>query len=246
MTAPVLNTRPSSAQGAALIAAMLLLALVGALGAAVALASNSESAIAGDFVRAEEARYAAEAGLERAIGELPSVGDWTLAIGGVRVSTFTDGPPSGVRALADGTTIDLAHIVNLANCGKTASCSSSDLTGNATGQRPWGANNPVWRPFAYGPLTALAVDGSIHSSCYVVVLVADDPAETDGNPLVDGVTPCAIGQTPPACNPGSGAIALRAEAFGPRAAHRVVETILERAPGPWPVRTRSQLTLGVR
>lgn len=241
-----MSGRTADAHGAALIAAMLLLTLVAALGAAVTLASITESAVAGDFVRVEEARYAAEAGLERALSDLPSIGDWTLALGGAATSTFTDGPPSGLRTLADGTTVDLARVVNLANCGKATSCSSSDLTSNATGQRPWGANNPVWRAFAYGPLSSLAGDGAIRSSCYLVVLVADDPSETDGSPLVDGVTPCAIAQTPPACNPGSGAVALRAEAFGPRGAHRVVEAILERSAGPRPIRTRSQLTIGVR
>ena len=236
----------ADARGMALVAALFVLTLVAALGAIVALASATESAIAGDFARVEEARYAAEAGLERAIGDLPAIGDWTPVLAGAVTSTFTDGPPSGARTLVDGTLIDPTRVANAANCGKAA-CSASDLTGNATGQRPWGANNPVWRPFAYGPLAALVADGSIRSSFYVVVLVADDPAETDANPFVDGAAPCAAGQTPPVCNSGSGALALRAEAFGPRGAHRVVEAVLERALGAaWPIKTRSQVNGGVR
>src|SRR4029077_16732021 len=54
---------------------------------------------------------------------------------------------------------------------------------------------------------------------YAVVMVADDPSENDGNPLQDGVS-----QT----NPGMGVIAMRAEAFGPRGAHKIVELTVAR------------------
>ena len=33
---------------------------------------------------------------------------------------------------------------------------------------------------------------------------------------------------PPTCNPGTGVIAMRAEAFGPRGAHKVIELTLAR------------------
>ena len=71
--------------------------------------------------------------------------------------------------------------------------------------RPWGANNPQWRLFAFGRLTPGA---------YVIAWVADDPAENDGDATRDGT-----GDD----NPGSGILALRAEAFGLEGAHKVLE-----------------------
>ena len=232
-------------RGAALIVTLLVLTLVAALGASIALATASESIVAGDFVRTVEARYAAEAALERAMADLRPMADWTALVDGLAQSTFIDGP-SGSRRLADGSALDLASVVNLANCGKATVCSSTELAENSTGQRPWGANNPTWRLFAYGPATALLPAGSIRSSCYLVVLVGDDPAETDADPSVDGDTPCSSAHTPPSCNPGSGAVAVRAEAFGPRGAHQVVEAIVEQGAPGGHIRTRAQLMSGVR
>ena len=76
-------------------------------------------------------------------------------------SVFVDGAPSGSRQLRDGRSIDLA-----------------DATSQANGEpRPWGANNPRWQLFAYGPL----------GGAYVIVWAGDDPAETDGDPGRDDV-----------------------------------------------------------
>lgn len=56
-----------------------------------------------------------------------------------------------------------------------------------------------WTLYAYGPLASLLPGGAIDSPCYVMLLVADDAAE------------------------GAGLIMLRAEAFGPRGAHQVIQ-----------------------
>ena len=63
---------------------------------------------------------------------------------------------------------------------------------------------------------------------YVVAWAADDPAETDGDPSTDGGG---------AANPGAGILALRAEAFGPGGAHKVLEATVRRdvEPGGGPV-----------
>jgi len=78
---------------------------------------------------------------------------------------------------------------------------------------------PVWQLFAYGPVSDLLPNGTVSSPIYVVVMIGDDPSETDGQPLVDGNT---------ASNPGSGVLALRAEAFGPHGTHRIVEATIAR------------------
>src|SRR5439155_25453004 len=75
-----------------------------------------------------------------------------------------------------------------------------------------------------GPVSDMLPTGTVNSPFYVIVLVADDPSENDGNPTQDGVVPCPC----PPGNPGSGVLALRAEAFGPRGAHKVIEFTVAR------------------
>ena len=117
-------------------------------------------------------------------------------------------------------TLDLTQVLTLANCGKVTACSPTDVVGNATGNRPWAADNPVWRLFAYGPLSA--VMPTVNSPFYVLVLVADDASERDGDPTRDG-----SGEG----NPGAGVVSLRAEAFGPRGTHKIVELTVARRQG---------------
>jgi hypothetical protein len=76
----------------------------------------------------------------------------------------------------------------------------------------WGANNPVWRPYACGHLTGLVPTQTVDSSLYVGVWVADDPSEQDGNPYADS----------------NGVVTLHAEAFGPMGSHKVVEVTVAR------------------
>ena len=88
------------------------------------------------------------------------------------------------------------------------------------------ANNPRWKLYAYGKLADIAAAGSIESPYYVVALVADDPSENDGDPAHDGSG--AVGVP----NPGAGVLVVRAEAFGPRGAHRIVDATVARIEAP--------------
>jgi hypothetical protein len=58
-------------------------------------------------------------------------------------------------------------------------------------------------------------------------MVADDSSECDDNPQVDGgaVVSCPAGTK---VNPGAGVLEVRAEAYGPFGAHRVVEVTMAR------------------
>jgi hypothetical protein len=220
-----------SERGVALIIAMMTMLLMSALGLALVMTATTETAIAGNFRNSSEALYAADAALERAIGDVLTVSDWNRLLDGSNQSSFVDGGPGGTRTLPDGSTIDLAQAINLANCQRITSCSDADMN-ETKRERPWGANNPRWRLYAYANLNDVLPDASsIDSPYYVVVMVADDSSESDANPLLDGAMPCGAGERPgppPACNPGTGVIAMRAEAFGPRGAHKVLEVTLAR------------------
>jgi hypothetical protein len=199
-----------------LIVALLSMLLLSALGSALVLTTTSETLIASNFRVSLEGKYAADAALQRAADDLAAIADWNSVLAGRTQSTFVDGSPSGVRTLADGFVLDLDRARNLLNCRKPTSCSVSELN-DVTSGRPWGTNNPNWRLFAYGRLSTLLP--GIRSPQYVVVLVGDDPAENDDDPLRDGVDET---------NPGAGAVQLRAEAFGPRGAHQVIGATLAR------------------
>ena len=204
--------------GVAMVVAMMALLLMTALGAALILTTSSESMISSNYRSSVEGLYAADAIVERAMDDLLTVGNWNMLLNGSVRSAFVDGAAAGPRTMSDGSTIDLTEVVNFANCGKRSACKASDLTGNATGDRPWAANNPVWQLYAYGLLADMSPK-TIDSPFYVILMVADDPSENDGLPLQDGLVDE---------NPGAGVLALRAEAFGPRGAHKAIEVTVSR------------------
>jgi hypothetical protein len=220
-----LSVLEAGERGVALVIAIMAMTLMLTLGGALVLLSSSETAIAANFRAAHEATYAADLAIERSLADLRGETDWTpVLVGGVR-SGFADGPASGPRTLVDGSTIDLDQITNLANCQKPTICSAADLTAT-TAERPWGANNPRWTPYAYGAVADILGASTVRSAFYVVAFVGDDPSENDGDPTRDGFSVAGIP------NPGKGIVVIRAEAFGPRNAHKVVEATLARLAVP--------------
>jgi hypothetical protein len=205
------------ADGVVLVAVLLVTLLMSALGAALVLVSSSEAAIAANFRNSQEARYAAAAAAERAVVDLMATADWNQLLAGAVRSPFVDGPPFGRRSLSDGATIDLEAVVNLANCQKTTACSDAEMDAQ-TSDRPWGANNPRWRLLSYGWLRDVLTAGVIDSAYYTIVLVGDDPSESDADPSRDGVPP----------KPGAGIVELRAQGFGPRGARRTINVTVAR------------------
>jgi PilX N-terminal len=169
-------------RGVALVLALMAVLLLSALGLALAATASTELLIASNYRNGQQALYAADAAAERALAELPAV-SWNTPFDGSTTSSFTDGPAAGIRTLADGSALDLAQVVAAA-CG--------------------GGSDPAWHLYAWGPVTRLLPAGQIDSAFYLVVLVADDPFESD-------------------------VLSLRAEAFGPRGAHKVVELTAVRA-----------------
>jgi hypothetical protein len=210
-------------EGAAVIIALMASALLLVMSAAVVLTTAVESGITAGFRSSSETFYAADAVLELAVGELRAIVDWNRVLDGSTRSAFVDGGPGGPRTLADGSSIDLGQIVSLGNCQKVAPCTENEMNA-VTAERPWGVNNPRWQLYAYGRLSTLtdATQAALPAT-YVVVLVADDPAENDGDPMRDGGS--VAGQP----NPGLGVLTLRSEAFGPRGAFNGFEMTISRA-----------------
>ena len=204
--------------GIVLVITLLIILMMSALGAGFVLITSSESTIAANFRVHQESQYAAHAIAERALADLALVADWNAALSGAVQSPFIDGLPSGARTLADGSTVNLTQLVNLANCGKTTACSDAEMDA-VTADRPHGVNNPRWRAFAYGPIADLAGPASADSLFYGVILVGDDPSEIDGDPLRDGT----------GASLGAGVLVVRAQSFGPRGVRMQLDLTVARA-----------------
>lgn len=204
-------------RGIALILVLLAMLLATALALGLALTASSELLVASAYRDAQSTLYAAEAAIERILPELANEPDWTAVVSGRVRSTLVDGPPGGVRN-AVGIQIDLDELLAQVRCGRPR-CVPDDLTA-VTDRRPWGPNNPMWHLYGYGPLATLASPEVADPPGYIVVLVADDPAETDGHPEEDGG-----GEN----NPGAGRLLVRAAAYGRAAARRSVQVTVARA-----------------
>ena len=205
-------------RGAALVVSLMATMLLSALGLALILTTTTETKITGNYTYAQEAMYAADAAIERTVQDVLTVPDWNNMLSGAQRSAFVDGSPSGSRTLPNGTVIDLGEATNMINCAKLTSCSATEMNAS-TEDRPWGANNPRYQLFAYGPSNNFIETGTTNSPFYVIVWVADDPSENDDDPTKDGNADT---------NKGTGVITLRAEAWGGRGAHKVIEVTLMR------------------
>jgi hypothetical protein len=151
------------------VAVLLSSLLVSAVGAALTVTANTETAIASSFRIERELAYAAEAGVERAMQDVRLVTQWDDLLTGARTTTFLD--RTMTPALPTGGTLDLRAL-------------SARLQA-ATNARFGGPDSPQWRLVASGRLADIAGNSSIESPAYLVVWVADDVSETDGNPAAD-------------------------------------------------------------
>ena len=125
-----------------------------------------------NYRNSHEALYAADAAVERVVQDLLMVPRWNDILDGTAQSGFSDGADDDTKALPGGGTISSTR--------PRRSCRPTRMP-----WPHWGANNPQWRLFAWGPLRDIAPDLEIDSPMYVAVWIADDPAETDGDPTAD-------------------------------------------------------------
>jgi hypothetical protein len=200
-----------SERGVALILVLLVMMTLSALAMSLAVMVSTESRVSATYRDGLETLYGAEAALERVLPDLAAAPGFDGILTGLSVSSFIDGP-AGLRRLPDGTFTDLRALTSMLNCGRVM-CSDGDLD-EAREERPWGQNNPRWQLYGHG---SVASPGD--ARIYAVVWVADDPSETDMDPLVDGRSED---------NPGRDRLSVTAHAYGPSGARRIVEATIAR------------------
>lgn len=192
-------------RGAALLIVITLVLMLAAVGAAVSIASRTETLLAASFKQGREALYAAEGIVALSVRDLAGMADWSAALSGRAASSFTDGSALGARTLPGGDTVTLC-------------CSRRSLTDEvqqrAHDGRSWGDNTPRWQIFAWGPASGWLATGRIDSAIYVVAWVADDPGDGDGDPAVDA----------------NGILALYGQALAPGGGRRVIDVLIGREP----------------
>jgi hypothetical protein len=190
-----------SDEGSALVAVVGIMGLLAVAAGALLLLTSTEIASSGHHRDAQEMAFAAEAGLAVGIRELQEAPDWSDVLAGVRQAAFRDATVT--PTLVDGTSVDLADLT-------AALQAESDALSN------FGADNPRWRLFAYGPARNLA-PAAASSTAYLVIWIADDAADADGNPEADT----------------NAVLQVRADSVGPRFARRGVAAAVRRTdPAP--------------
>lgn len=217
-------------RGIALILVVLFTSFLSAIGLGLALVVFMDRFATANLRGSVAMLYAADAGLELAAHDLARAVDWDLVLGGAEPSTFTDGAATGTREIPGGGSIDLTAATRLLNCGKSTPCTPPQMDAN-TRERPWGANNPRWTLYAYGPFTGFSAFER-PAPCYLAVWIADDSREQDGDPLSDAADENVLGH---------GILRVRAEAYGPAGARRAIEAELVRfcLPDPNPNHCRA-------
>jgi hypothetical protein len=191
-------------RGSATIIALLIMILLAAVGAALVVVTTTETLLSAGYRSAQEASHGAEAAAERALHDLAITPDWSTVLAsppGNVVSTFND------RATAprgpDGRALDLAALT-------AERQRESDVR---SGPSAFGADSPQWRLYAHAPIEHLLPSGRFVLPVYLVVWVADDVADGDGDPATDA----------------NGRVVVHAEAFGTGAARRSVQASIGRS-----------------
>lgn len=206
-----------SERGTILIATLIVIVLLGTLGAALALVVSTESRTAANYQAAQQALYATDAGIARALGDLRLLPTWRDVpgpAGGSSSADFNDGQM--ICRAPDGRSLDLGQLTT-----------KQQAESNAT--YPTTINRPEWRLFGHASLARMT-GTAIPNAPYVVVWVADDPDDLDGDPGSDS----------------NDVVMVHAEAFGIRGSRRAIEVTIQREEGAaagLPGATRSDVRL---
>jgi hypothetical protein len=191
-------------RGAAVVMALLMAVLVGAIAAALVTLTTTETLISASFRQAYEASYAAEAALERGLHDLATMPDWSLTLTAPPAnltSSFSDGESRPI--VPDGRALDLARLTS----------DRQRESDERDGPSVFGSDSPQWRLFGHDSPRALLPGPGLDLPLYLVVWVADDESDGDGNPEVDS----------------NGRILVAAVALGAGGARQSIEARIARA-----------------
>jgi len=202
VNARVLGAREPNERGAAVVIALVITMLLAVLGAGLLTLTSTETMIAASYRHAQEASYGAEAALERAMTDLATIVDWSVVVATPNVMSALNDGASSVR-VPDG------RVVSLASLSAERQRESDDSAGPAV----YRADNPQWRLFAHAPIQDLLSSPATAPPLYLLVWVADDGRDGDGDPARDS----------------NGRVIVHAEALGSGAARRGVEAVVARS-----------------
>ena len=189
--------RLTAERGSVLLCALMVITLIATLGAALTLVVASESVVAASYYASQQGLYAADAGIERAIAELRGLSTWSgVPSSSTSFSDFNDGQVTPTAP--DRSTLNLAQLT-IRRQGE-----SDVIYANLP-------DRPVWRLYAHASLSCMAL-GAGNATPYVVVWIADDLDEIDGNAAIDT----------------NDVVMLHAEAFSVRGGKRAVEVTIRR------------------
>jgi hypothetical protein len=193
-------------RGSATILALLVMMLLGAIGAGLVILTTTETLIGAAYRHAQEAAHGAEAATERALHDLASTADWSAVLSAPpanSTSTFDDGA-SAPRG-PDGRVLDLA----------TMTAGRQRESDARAGPAVFGADTPQWRLFGHAPIADLLPSAEMALPVYLVIWVADDGLDGDGEPARDT----------------NGRLLVHAVAVGSGGARRSVEASIARSAG---------------
>lgn len=206
-----------SERGIALIVVLLVSSLIFVLALGLSLVTAVDQLSTRNYRESTALLYAADGAVELAARALSQTASWDGVLSGLVQADGVDGLPSGIRNPGGGIEVDLTAQTSLLNCGQAGGCSDADLQA-VTADRPFGADNPHWRLFLYGPHASLAT-WRYPVPAYILVWIGDDGREVDGDPGRDGGG---------AAGEGGGVVRIRADAFGRDGGRRAVEAELAR------------------
>lgn len=161
-------------QGAALLIALLTVMLLAGVAAGLIVVSTTETMIAAAQRHVLETSYAAESAFDAAVRELDLLSDWNAALAS---------PPANVQAsFIDGQSSPTAPDGRVLNLIALTAQRQADANAASPGL---GADTPSWRLFAHAGFSALLPPSHPAPAAYLVVWIADDGFDGDGDPARD-------------------------------------------------------------
>jgi hypothetical protein len=191
-------------RGAALLIVLVAVGLVTAVAVALMVVTSTDTLIGGAYRTAHETFYAADAALDRALAELALMPSWTPALAtppGNLVASYDDG--TAMITAPDGRSYSVAAMNAARQSASNAVYSTS----------AFGADTPSWRLFAHCRFRDLVPPGTVAPPAYLLVWVADDGGDGDGDATRDS----------------NAQVLVHAEALGVGGSRRAIEAAVGRA-----------------